>query len=134
MSMKADALRKHVGHEGRYRICSAAMRTRLLAQISQTAACNRFHKVEARLARWLLMTHDRLRSNEFQLTQEFLSHMLGVRREGVTNAARALQQGNLISYVRGQITILDRAGLEAGSCGCYEIVKLDVLAKADKRR
>jgi CRP-like cAMP-binding protein len=106
----------------------------LLAQISQTAACNRFHTVEARLARWLLMTHDRLRSNEFRLTQEFLSHMLGVRREGVTNAARALQQGNLISYVRGQITILDRAGLEEGSCGCYEIVKLDVLAKTDKRR
>ena len=105
----------------------------LLAQISQTAACNRFHKVEARLARWLLMTHDRLRSNEFRLTQEFLSHMLGVRREGVTNAARVLQQKKLISYVRGQITILDRAGLKSGSCGCYEIVKLDVLAKTDKR-
>ena len=71
--------------------------------------------MEARLARWLLMTHDRLRSNEFRLTQEFLSHMLGVRREGVTNAARALQRRNLISYVRGRITIHDRAGLEAQS-------------------
>ena len=80
------------------------------------------------------MMRDRLRSNEFRLTQVFLSHMLGVRREGVTKAARALQQMNLISYVPGQLTILDRAGLEARSCGCYEIVKLDVLAKADKRR
>ena len=134
MSMKAEAMRKHVGHEGPLPDLLRRYANSLLAQISQTAACNRFHRVEARLARWLLMTHDRLRSNQFRLTQEFLSHMLGVRREGVTNAARALQQGKLISYVRGQITILDRAGLEAGSCGCYEIVKLDVLAKADKRR
>jgi CRP-like cAMP-binding protein len=134
MSMKAHAMRKHVGHEGPLPDMLRRYANSLLAQISQTAACNRFHTVEARLARWLLMTHDRLRSNEFRLTQEFLSHMLGVRREGVTNAARALQQGNLISYVRGQITILDRAGLEEGSCGCYEIVKLDVLAKTDKRR
>jgi CRP-like cAMP-binding protein len=134
MSMKADAMRKHVGHEGPLPDMLRLYANSLLAQISQTAACNRFHKVEARLARWLLMTHDRLRSNEFRLTQEFLSHMLGVRREGVTNAARALQRRNLISYVRGRITIHDRAGLEAGSCGCYEIVKLDVLAKTDKRR
>jgi len=126
MSMKADAMRKHVGHEGPLPDMIRRYTNSLLAQISQTAACNRFHAVEARLARWLLMTHDRLRSNEFRLTQEFLSHMLGVRREGVTNAARALQQGNLISYVRGQLTILDRAGLEARSCGCYEIVKLEV--------
>jgi CRP-like cAMP-binding protein len=134
MSMKADAMRKHVGHEGPLPDLLRRYANSLLAQISQTAACNRFHAVEARLARWLLMTHDRIRSNEFRLTQEFLSHMLGVRREGVTNAARALQQMNLISYVRGQLTILDRAGLEARSCGCYEIVKLDVFAKADKRR
>jgi CRP-like cAMP-binding protein len=134
MSMKADAMRKHVGHEGPLPDMLRRYANSLLGQISQTAACNRFHRVEARLARWLLMTHDRLRSNEFRLTQEFLSHMLGVRREGVTQAARALQRRNLISYVRGRITILDRAGLEAGSCGCYEIVKLDVLAKADKRR
>jgi CRP-like cAMP-binding protein len=127
MSMKADAMRKHVGHEGPLPDMIRRYTNSLLAQISQTAACNRFHAVEARLARWLLMTHDRLRSNEFRLTQEFLSHMLGVRREGVTNAARALQQGNLISYVRGQLTILDRAGLEARSCGCYEIVKLGVI-------
>jgi Mn-dependent DtxR family transcriptional regulator len=80
------------------------------------------------------LTHDRLQSNEFRLTQQFLSDMLGVRREGVTNAARTLQRGKLISYVRGQITILNRVGLEAASCKCYEVVKLDVLAKIVKRR
>jgi CRP-like cAMP-binding protein len=134
MKMKADAMRKHVGHEGLLADLLRHYIHSLLAQISQTAACNRFHMVEARLARWLLLTHDRLQSNEFRLTQQFLSDMLGVRREGVTNAARALQQGNLISYVRGQITILNRGGLEAASCKCYEIVKLEVRARAARKR
>ena len=101
----------------------------LMAQITQTAACNRFHVVEARLARWLLMTHDRMQSSPFQLTQDFLAQMLGVRRVGVTKAARALQLNKLISYSRGNITILDRKGLEAASCSCYEIVK-DIHAAA----
>lgn len=95
----------------------------LMAQISQTAACNRFHVVEQRFARWLLMTHDRVKSDHFRMTHEFLGHMLGVRRVGVTKAAQSLQKRKLISYSRGNISILDRAGLEGAACQCYEVVK-----------
>ena len=95
----------------------------LMAQITQTAACNRFHRIEGRLARWLLMTSDRVRSDQFELTQDFLSNMLGVRRVGVTEAASALQRQRLIEYSRGHIAILDHAGLEAASCPCYALVR-----------
>ena len=97
----------------------------LLAQVSQSSACNRFHLVDARLARWLLMTKDRLGVEEFPLTQEFLSKMLGIRREGVSKAAGALQAAKLIRYSRGIITLLNRPGLEAKSCECYTIIKAD---------
>jgi CRP-like cAMP-binding protein len=97
----------------------------LLTQFAQSSACNRFHLVNARLARWLLMTSDRLGVAEFPLTQEFLSSMLGVRREGVSKAAGALRAAKLIRYSRGMITLLNRPGLEAKSCDCYAIIKAE---------
>lgn len=95
----------------------------LIVQVSQTAGCNRFHPLEARLARWLLMSADRLHKTEFRLTQEFLAHMLGVRRPGVTSAASALEKKKIIHYSRGNITILNRKRLESAACSCYRIVK-----------
>ena len=94
-----------------------------LTQIAQGAACNRFHLIDARLARWLLMTRDRMGTDEFRLTQEFLSNMLGVRSEGVNKAAGALQEDNLISYSRGNLLILDKVRLKAIACHCYGIIK-----------
>lgn len=101
----------------------------LIAQITQTAACNRFHQVEARLARWLLMASDRLQSDPIRFTHEWLADLLGVRRVGVTVAASALQRRGLIHYRRGTIAILDREGLKAAACECYQKIK-DIFERA----
>ena len=95
----------------------------LITQIAQTAVCNRHHSIDQQLCRWLLLSMDRLQGNHLTMTQEFISNMLGVRREGVTQAASKLQQLGVISYSRGLITVLDRPKLEALSCECYEVVR-----------
>jgi len=122
LRMKASVLRKAIEESPRLRRELNSYLYCLMAQVAQTAACNRYHAVAQRLARWLLMTHDRMQSDQFYLTQEFLAHMLSVRRVGVTAAAGVLRKNNLISYLRGNITILDRLGLELASCDCYRTV------------
>lgn len=98
----------------------------LMTQMAQTAACNRHHSVEQQLCRWLLLTLDRLASRELVMTQELVASMLGVRREGITEAAGNLQRAGFISYRRGHISVIDRAGLEARSCECYAVVKKEM--------
>jgi len=95
----------------------------LITQMSQTAVCNRHHSLDQQLCRWLLLSLDRLRTNELTMTQELIANMLGVRREGVTEAALRLQEAGLISYARGHIKVLDRPGLEKRTCECYAVVK-----------
>lgn len=94
-----------------------------ITQISQAAACNRFHSIEERTARWLLMTQDRMQADEFQITHEFLSNMLGVRREAVSRAAADLQRRGIVSYSRGKMTVIDREELEKTACRCYDLIK-----------
>jgi CRP-like cAMP-binding protein len=95
----------------------------LIIQISQTAVCNRHHTLEQQLCRWLLLTHDRTRADEMTMTHEMISHMLGVRRAGITEAAKRLSDMGLIRYARGRVTFVDRQGLEAQVCECYRVVK-----------
>jgi CRP-like cAMP-binding protein len=98
----------------------------LIAQMTQTAVCNRHHTVDQQLCRWLLLSLDRLPSNKLAMTQELIANMLGVRREGVTEAAGKLQEAGLIHYTRGHITVLDRPRLEARVCECYAVVRKEM--------
>jgi len=125
VKLKAKSLHAEFGRGGELQHLLLRYTQALITQISQTAVCNRLHSVEQRLCRWLLMTHDRTHSDELQMTQEFISNMLGVRREGVTHAAQNLQEKGLISYVRGHIKILDRQKLEESVCECYEVVRAE---------
>jgi len=126
LRMKASLFRRELAR-------SASMRKVML----HSAACNQLHSLEQRCCRWLLMTHDRMGSNEFLLTQEFLAMMLGVQRTGVTVAAGALQRAGLINYKRGNVTIRDRRGLERRTCECYGVAKREfdrLLTNRPKRR
>jgi len=121
--LKAKALKKEFERHGGLQVLLLRYTQALITQMSQTAVCNRHHSVEQQLCRWLLLSLDRLSTNELTMTQELIANMLGVRREGVTEAAGKLQAQDLIRYSRGQITVLDRPGLELRVCECYAVVK-----------
>lgn len=125
MQIRAEDLRREFNRGGRLHSLVLRYTHALLCQVSQSAVCNRFHTVEKRMCRWLLVTRDRVHSDTFPLTQQFLSHMLGSPRTHVTATAAALQRENLIRYTRGMITITDPAGLEAASCECYRVIKAE---------
>lgn len=120
--MKANAVQTEFARGGMFQHLLLRYTQALLTQISQTAVCNRLHTVEQQLCRWLLLSHDRLDTNKLVMTHDLIANMLGVRREGVTIAAKRLQDEKLISYVRGTMTILNRKGLEARVCECYQVV------------
>ena len=121
--MKAKLLQDEFALGGKFQQLLLRYTQALITQISQTAVCNRLHSVEQQLCRWLLLSHDRIPSDELIMTQELIADMLGVRREGVTVAAGRLQDAGAISYVRGHITILDRQRLEDTVCECYQVVR-----------
>lgn len=121
--MRAKVLQDEFARGGPFQRLLLRYTQALITQMSQTAVCNRLHEIEQQLCRWLLLSHDRLDTDELIMTQELIANMLGVRREGVTAAASRLQEQGLISYVRGRIQILDRRGLEALVCECYKVVK-----------
>jgi CRP-like cAMP-binding protein len=126
LRMKAKVLRDEFALGGKFQRLLLRYTQALITQISQTAVCNRLHSVEQQLCRWLLLSHDRLNTDELVMTQELIADMLGVRREGVTVAAGRLQDYGAISYVRGRIQILDRQKLEQAVCECYRVVKDEV--------
>lgn len=121
--LKADALKGEFEHHGPVMHLLLRYTQALITQMAQTAVCNRHHSLDQQLCRWLLLSLDRLDSNELVMTQELIANMLGVRREGVTEGALKLQQAGLISYARGRISVLDRPGLERRTCECYAVVK-----------
>lgn len=121
--LKAKVLQDEFARGGKFQHLLLRYTQALITQISQTAVCNRLHSVEQQLCRWLLLSHDRLKTDELIMTQELIADMLGVRREGVTVAAGHLQDAGAISYVRGRIQILDRQKLEETVCECYQVVK-----------
>jgi CRP-like cAMP-binding protein len=121
--MEAKFLREEFGRGGPFQQLMLRYTQALITQISQTAVCNRLHSVEKRLCRWLLLSHDRVSSDELLMTQEFIANMVGGRRESVTVAAGRLQVAGLIHYARGHIKILDRKRLESAVCECYQVVK-----------
>jgi CRP-like cAMP-binding protein len=124
--MKAKVVQEEFARGGASQQLFLRYTQALITQISQTAVCNRFHRVEERLCRWLLLCHDRGKSDELLLTHELVAHMLGGRRESVTVAAGRLQTAGLIRYARGHIRILDRKRLERSACECYQIVKTEI--------
>jgi CRP-like cAMP-binding protein len=121
--LRIKVLRAEFDRDERLRMLLLRYAQLLMGQIAQGSGCNRVHPIEGRCARWLLSTHDRVAGDEFPLTQDFMALMLGVRRAGVSVAQHALQQDGLISYTRGQVTILDRAGLEEIACECYAVIR-----------
>jgi CRP-like cAMP-binding protein len=124
-SMTATAMQDEFKRGGAFQLILLRYTQALITQISQTAVCNRLHTTEQRLCRWMLMTHDRTRSDELQMTHEFISHMLGIQREAVTIVAGRLQNKGAITYKRGHIRILSRRVLEESSCECYEVVRIE---------
>jgi CRP-like cAMP-binding protein len=123
--LKAQLLKDEFGRFGPFLHLLLRYTQALITQMAQTAVCNRHHSVDQQLCRWLLLSLDRLPSTELSMTQELIANMLGVRREGVTEAAGKLQRAGLIQYRRGKITVLDRPRLEARSCECYQVVKTE---------
>jgi CRP-like cAMP-binding protein len=123
--LKADLLKNEFERFGPAMHLLLRYTQALITQMAQTAVCNRHHSVDQQLCRWLLLSLDRLQSNDLTMTQELIANMLGVRREGVTEAAGKLQEAGLIHYRRGQISVVDRPGLEARVCECYQVVKTE---------